>query len=150
MFFANPISGPGVYPAVVDMEFKNESMPRYSLKQILDMMNQPNILNTPFNTMLSVPSGLPGRIMTCMWNTYYFTNKTAQVQPRSGKVTLGPSAAGLRTDFFQGALQKASPDKVGSYFGVHGFSGCAQPVGYNTVGGQECEAAAKDVDPNTL
>jgi hypothetical protein len=147
--FANPISGPGIYPAVVDMLFSDESMPRYSLKQVLEMINQPYILNTPFNAVPSALPGLPGGIMTCMRNTYYFTNKTAQVQPRFGNVTLGPSAAAFRTGFFPGTLQKASPDMVGDYLGVHGFSGCAQLVGYNTVGGQDCEEAAKVVDPLT-
>jgi hypothetical protein len=131
------------------MQFRDESTPRYSVKQVLEMMNQPYILNTPFRIVLSALHNTPGGIMTCMRNTYFLTNKTAQVQPRFGNVTLGPSAVRFRTGFFPGTLQEASPDQVGNYMGVHGFSGCVQLVGYDIVGGQDCEAAAKAIDPIT-
>jgi hypothetical protein len=40
---------------------------------------------------------------------------------------------------------EASKDRSGVFEDVHGFGGCAQMVGYATIGGEECEAAARAV-----
>jgi hypothetical protein len=121
------------------MNFSPESQPKYTLQQLKQMINQPFILNTPFNAL---------SIKTCQRNTYFFNNPTAQVQFRSGNVAFGTASGS--PSVLPSALQKASADGVGSYFGVHGFSACAQTVGFNTVGGQDCEEAAESVYAEAL
>jgi hypothetical protein len=130
----NEVSGPGVYPRAVAMHFGSEPTPRYTFDQMREMVNQAFILGPPYNAL---------GIKTCQRNTYYFDNDTAQVQYRSGRVTFGPAGNGV--GLFLGTLQKASPDGSGEYKDVHGFGACAQLVGYGTIGGQDCEEAAKDV-----
>jgi len=130
----NEVSGPGLYPEAVDMSFTSESRPRYTLQQLKNMINQPFILNSPFNGLA---------ITTCQRNTYFFNNATTQVEWRSGNVTFGTAAS--RPGVSPGALQKAGGDGAGGYFGVQGFSACAQSVGFNTLGGQGCEEAARQV-----
>jgi hypothetical protein len=66
--------------------------------------------------------------------------------PRFGNVTMGPAADG-QTVQLTGTLQAASPDGSGVYSGVEGFSACAQNVGFNP---EDCDAAAKNVDPAAL
>jgi hypothetical protein len=134
----NEVSGPGIYPEAVDQHFSPEARPRYTLQQLKQMINQPFILNSPYNALA---------ITTCQRNTYYFNNATTQVQFRSGNVTFGTAAGGPNA--LPSTLQKASDDGAGDYFDVHGFSACAQQVGYNTVGGQECEAAARAVNSDS-
>jgi hypothetical protein len=132
----NVVSGPGVYPAAVAMHFSPEANPRHTLGQMREMVNQPFILGPPYNL---VPSEKP----VCQRNTYYFDNDTAQVQYRSGRVTFG--AAGNGVGVVSGTLEKASMDGSGDYEDVHGFGACLQLVGYGTIGGQDCEEAARDV-----
>jgi hypothetical protein len=69
------------------------------------------------------------------------------VQFRSGNVNLGTAVS---ANDLAATLMKASPDGVGNCFNVHGFSGCAQLVGYDTLDGQECENASRSVDPAAL
>lgn len=49
-----------------------------------------------------------------------------------------------------GTFKNASQDGYGHFDGVQGFSVCAQMVGYNTLLGQDCEEAARSVDPAAL
>lgn len=125
----NPISGPGVYPEVVDFSFVTEAESTYGAKAIKTLINQPLLL----------PSGL------CQRNTYYFTNATAEQVFRSGNVTFGPGAdgAGITT----GELMSASAGGVGIYGGVEGLGACAQLVGYNP---EDCDTAVANVDPASL
>jgi hypothetical protein len=132
--FANPVSGPGIYKEAVDMHFSSAPVPRYPIGLFKKAINQPYLLNFPLS-------------FRCQRNTYFFNNATAGVQFRSGNVTLGPAAS---ANDLAATLMKASPDGVGNYFDVHGFSGCAQLVGYDTLNGQECEQASRDVDPAAL
>lgn len=110
----NPVSGPGVYPEVIDTAFKNTSDPQYSLDFWKGVVNQPVILK----------GAMTGQ---CQQNSFFFNESTAGVQFRSGDVTLGPAASGV--DLTEGILQ-------GKYTGVHGFSACAQNVGFTA---QKCE-----------
>ncbi|EME88446.1 uncharacterized protein MYCFIDRAFT_88919 [Pseudocercospora fijiensis CIRAD86] len=125
----NPVSGPGVYPEAADFLFKTTSSPKYTAKGFKTMINLPIVL----------PSGL------CQRNTYYFNNATALPVFRNGQVTLGPGASG--TSPTSGVLQQASPDGSGVYENVDGYGACAQNVGNNP---QDCETAAKTVDPASL
>ncbi|KAF2711534.1 hypothetical protein K504DRAFT_465294, partial [Pleomassaria siparia CBS 279.74] len=140
----NQVSGPGVYPNAVDVHFSpvsNPALRKYTLAQLKHMINLPYILNSPFNRL---------SITRCQRNTYFVNNATAQVGFREGRVTFGP--AGQGPGVLPGTLQKASPDGVGNYNGVHGFSACAQLVGYNASGAvaQDCEDAARTVDRTAL
>ncbi|KAF2027952.1 hypothetical protein EK21DRAFT_114301 [Setomelanomma holmii] len=128
----NPVSGPGVYPEAFDLHFSPEPNPRYSIELFRKAINQPYLLNFP----------LSGK---CQRNTYYFDNATAEVQFRSGNATFGPAAS---ANGLTAAFMKTTPN--GDFFGVHGFSACAQLVGYDTLSGQDCEEAAKQVDPTAL
>lgn len=130
----NDISGPGIYIEAVDMHFSDEPSPKYSLNLLKKAINQPYLLN----------GLLTGR---CQRNTYFFNNDTAKVEFRSGRVTLGPAAS---PNTALATLEKAAADESGTYEGVHGFSACAQMVGYDTLGGQDCEEAARSVDPAAL
>jgi hypothetical protein len=125
----NPVSGPGVYPEAVDLQFKSETTSRYTAKTFKTLINQPNVL----------PSG------QCQRNTYYFNNATALPFFTNGQVTMGPGASG--SDPLSSALMKASPDGSGVYANEDGYSGCAQNVGNNP---QACDAAAASVDPASL
>ncbi|KAH7063835.1 hypothetical protein BKA63DRAFT_586884 [Paraphoma chrysanthemicola] len=124
--FPNLLSGPGIYEETVDMHFISEPKERYSIKLLKQAINQPYLLNFPLS-------------FRCQRNTYFFDNATSKYEFRSGNVTLGPAAS---ANVLAKTLMKASPDGVGNYYNVHGFSGCAQLVGYDTAGGQECEQAA--------
>lgn len=110
----NPISGPGVYPEAIDTAFRNTSDPRYSFDFWSGVVNQPLILK----------GAMTGQ---CQQNSYFFNESTADVQYRAGDVTLGPAASGV--GLTEGVLQ-------GKYVSVHGFSACAQTVGYTA---QKCE-----------
>ncbi|KAH7076208.1 hypothetical protein FB567DRAFT_504217 [Paraphoma chrysanthemicola] len=132
--FPNLLSGPGIYEEAVDMHFSPEPTEKYPIGLLKKAINQPYLLNFPLS-------------FRCQRNTYFLNNATAEIQFRSGNVTLGPAAS---ANILAKTLMKASQDGVGNYFGVHGFSVCAQLVGYDTVGGQECEQAARDVDPTAL
>ena len=110
----NPISGPGVYPEAMDTAFKNASEPRYSFDFWNSVVNQPVILKGVM-------------IGQCQQNSFFFNDSTAAVQFRAGNVTLGPAASGA--GLLKGVLQ-------GKYEDVHGFSACAQNVGFTA---QKCE-----------
>lgn len=112
----NPVSGPGVCSEAVDAAFVTAPQPRYFLEFLNGVINQPMILN-------GVMSGM------CQQNSYLLNESTAQVQFRSGNVTLGPAASGI--GITSGTLQ-------GKYTDVHGFSACAQSVGYTA---QKCDAS---------
>lgn len=60
----------------------------------------------------------------------------------------GPAAQGVGLLF--GTLKDGSKGGTGEYGGAVGFPVCAQIVGYNTIGGQECETAFRKVDPAAL
>lgn len=133
----NQISGPGIYPAAYDMHFTTQTgTPRHSLPQLKAMINQPFILNAPFNILGT---------KSCQRNTYYLNNATAEVEFRTGNVTFGKSASKPGV-IVSDTLQKASPDGVGNYYGVEGFSACTQLVGYNPVGGEDCAQAEADYE----
>jgi hypothetical protein len=123
----NPASGPGVYPEAFDLLFAQELKPRYSIELFRKAINLPYLLNAP----------LSGR---CERNTYFFNNATADVQYRSGNVTLGRAAS---ANGLIAPLLKTTPN--GNFIDVHGFSACAQVVGYNTLAGEDCEEAAEEV-----
>ncbi|KAF2126180.1 hypothetical protein P153DRAFT_255629, partial [Dothidotthia symphoricarpi CBS 119687] len=137
----NPASGPGAYVEAIDLSFTTvtEAQSKYSLTFLKSVINQPQLLN-------GILSG------KCQRNTYFLTNATAEVEFRSGNVTLGAAASGSTlglTAQTMGTLQKASPDGFGNYIGAGGFSGCAQVVGYNTTGplgpgtmGEDCDEAS--------
>lgn len=108
VFLGNELSGPGVYVEAIEIAFKNTSVPLYSLGFLSDVINQPLILK-------GVMTG------KCQQNSYFFNETTAQVQFRSGDVTLFPGASGI--GLTKGSLQ-------GEYTGMHGFSACAQNVGF--------------------
>lgn len=110
----NPVSGPGVYPEAVDTAFITAPQPRYSIEFLNGVINQPMILS-------GIMSGM------CQENSIFLNESTAQVQFRSGNVTLGPAASGI--SITSGTLQ-------GKYTDVHGFSACAQSVGFNA---QQCD-----------
>ena len=129
-FIPNPFSGPGVYPAAIDLLFHVKAgVQTYTDKTFKSLINQPNIL----------PSGL------CQRNQYYFTNDTALTKFVSGNVTLGPAASGYNV--FEGVLMQASEDGNGLYVGNEGFTGCAQNVGFSPEG---CKAAGMNLDPSAL
>ncbi|KAH7408705.1 hypothetical protein DE146DRAFT_605276 [Phaeosphaeria sp. MPI-PUGE-AT-0046c] len=135
---SNKLSGPGLYPAAVDMFFSpNSSAPPYTFDQMKAIVNQPYIRNS----LLEPPN-------RCQRNTWFMNNKTAQVQLREGRVVFGSAADGPK--LFSGTLKKGSPDELGTYPGAFGFTACAQLVGYDTLKGQDCEAAAMSVDPASL
>lgn len=125
----NPISGPGVYPEVVDLLFKSASTSKYTPKTFKALINQPIIL----------PSGM------CQRNAYYFNNATALPSLRNGQVTFGPGSDGVSAT--QSKLMQASPDGSGVYTNVDGYSACAQNVGNNP---ENCDQASANTDPNTL
>lgn len=110
----NPISGPGVYPEAMDTAFKHTSEPRYSFDFWSRVVNQPVILKGVM-------------IGQCQQNSFFFNESSAAVQFLSGNVTLGPAASGA--GILKGVLQ-------GKYEDVHGFSACAQNVGFTA---QKCE-----------
>ncbi|KAF1357683.1 hypothetical protein EJ07DRAFT_127528 [Lizonia empirigonia] len=114
----NPISGPGVYVEAVDATFVTAPQPHYSLEFLSSVINQPTILNGAMTGM-------------CQLNTYILHEGTAQVQFRSGNVTLGPATNGVGVT--SGMLQ-------GKYTDVHGFSACAQSVGYTA---QKCDGLTR-------
>ncbi|KAH3905401.1 hypothetical protein HBI56_207870 [Parastagonospora nodorum] len=128
----NSVSGPGVYSEAFDLHFSSEENPRYSTELFKRAINQPYLLNFP----------LGGK---CQRNTYFFNNATADIQFRSGNVTLGPAAS---ANGFRAALLKSTPN--GDFIGVHGLSACAQVVGYDTLSGEDCEEAARQVDSMAL
>lgn len=125
----NPVSGPGVTPSVMDLIFQNAATPKYTAKTFRALANQPIVL----------PSG------RCQRNAYYFNNATALPVFRNGQVTLGPGASGSKLTSSE--VQRASPDGSGVYRDVDGYSACAQNVGNMP---QECEEAARSVDPAAL
>ncbi|KAJ4354851.1 hypothetical protein N0V95_003461 [Ascochyta clinopodiicola] len=110
----NFLSGPGVYSEAVDMAFITAPTPRYTIDDLHSIIDQPTLLNGLMTGM-------------CQQNTHFLNEGTAQVQLRSGNVTLGPAASGA--GIVSGTLQ-------GQYTDVHGFSACAQLVGYTA---QKCE-----------
>lgn len=120
----NQVSGPGVYPAVSDIFFTPDANPRYTLDQYKTMINQPLLFNAPANTV---------SLNRCQRNYYFFDNVTAQVDFRKGNVTLGAAEGGSST------LAEASEDGAGGFFGVSGFTACAQLVGYEPIAGEQCE-----------
>jgi hypothetical protein len=121
------------------MDFKfndepNQASPKYSIDDWKKWLNQAYFLGSVGNLLTPL----------CIRNTFFFTNSTAQPTYRTGNVTLGPSA-GLNP--LTAYLQKASPNGVGFYPGVYGFSACAQIVGYGAVVpvGEKCEEAAEKI-----
>lgn len=114
----NPVSGPGVYVEAVDAAFLTAPQPRYSLDFLSSIINQPTILKGAMTGM-------------CQLNNYILHGGTAQVHFRSGNVTLGPAASGA--GIISGVLQ-------GKYTDVHGFSACAQSVGYTA---QKCDGLTR-------
>ncbi|KAF9691555.1 hypothetical protein EKO04_010338 [Ascochyta lentis] len=116
----NFLSGPGVYAEAVDVAFVTAPKPRYSIEVLNGIIDQPLLLNG---------------IMTgkCQQNSHFLNENTAQVQFRSGNVTLGPAASGA--GITSGTLQNKYPD-------VHGFSACAQLVGYTARKCEDFEGAA--------
>jgi hypothetical protein len=132
----NPISGPGVYPEVLDMQYSSTSgLQKTTAKLFKATLNQPSIL-----------AGVYLVTNTCQRNQQCFNNATGVMYPRVGNVTLGPAADGATVQT-TGVLQRASPDGSGVYSGLEGFSACAQNVGFNA---QDCDEAAKDIDPTAL
>lgn len=139
----NTVYGPGLYPPAVDFVFRPSPSPLpMSPPQMRKMVNQPYILGFPYNDE-------DLRTLTCQRNTYFTKRETADVQLREGKVIFGPGGQD-GVDSFSDTLMNGSKDGSGEYYGAIGFSACAQLVGYNTGYGQECEAAARDVDSAAL
>ncbi|CAO2651391.1 Nn.00g039610.m01.CDS01 [Neocucurbitaria sp. VM-36] len=142
----NPFSGPGIVIEAVDMLFSTSTSPTPdpSFKTMKAVINQPYLLKGRTGSATG----------KCQRNTYFFNNETAEVVFRSGRVILGPAASGdgVTSGVESGTLQKASEDGAGTYDGVYGFSACAQLVGYGglVATGEDCEAAARNVDPAAL
>jgi len=107
------------------------------------LINLPYILNQPIFYTFPFPLGKA----KCQRNTYFTNSNTAQVQNISGTVTFG-QAVNKDGILFQSELQKASPNGV--YQGAHGFRACAQLVGYKPFLYENCDVAAKAVDPDSL
>jgi hypothetical protein len=134
----NFVGGPGVYVEAVDMRFSTEPAPKYTERQMKAMINQPLFLNVPLSTPLA---------LRCQRNTYFLNNDTAQVTFRTGNVTFGPAAT---PNTLAETFVKAAADGAGGYNDVQGMSACAQVVGYNTLNGEDCETAARNVDKTAL
>jgi hypothetical protein len=133
----NPATGPGLYSAAFDLKFVDEpdqTSPKYSIGDWKKWLNQPYLQGSIGNL------GTP----LCVRSTTFLTNSTAQPTFRTGNVTLGPSA-GLNP--LTAHLQNASPDGLGFYQNVYGFSACGQVVGYGFVipTGERCGDAAEKV-----
>ncbi|KAF2773076.1 hypothetical protein EJ03DRAFT_324129 [Teratosphaeria nubilosa] len=132
----NPITGPGVYPEVLDFQYEAaDSFTTVTAKLFKVVLNQPVILYGAYF--------VAGQ---CQRMQYYFNNSTGAMLPRFGNVTLGPAADGLVVQL-TGTLQQASPDGSGFYSGLQGFSACAQNLNYNV---ESCDSAAMNVDPTSL
>ena len=115
----NPVSGPEVVPAVIDLDFLSATSPLYTPHTFHSLVNQPTILN---NGLL------------CQRNTYYFNQTFTNGVLRTGNVTLyGPAHAG------------AAPAQVDNrYVKAGGYSAAANMVGFNP---EACAVAAGKVDP---
>ncbi len=117
----NSFSGPGLEPAVFDLNFGSASAPQYTDRTFRSLINQPSILT---NTQ-------------CQRNTYYFNQTFSDPVMRTGTATLyGPLRAG--------ALPAALEDR---YERQGGYSASAIMVGFNV---EDCRTAAANVDPDTV
>lgn len=131
----NPLSGPGVYIEALDLAFGTTSAPKYTLKALKEMINQPLLTAGPLRL-----------IGDCLRMTYFLTNATAGVQLRNGNATFGPGASGV--NLLSSALQRSSADGASGVFtDVDGLSGCAQTVATLP---ESCEAARQNLDPAAL
>lgn len=72
MIVPNPVSGPGVEPAIYDLLFSTTNTPNYTAHTFHSILNQPIILD----------DGL------CLRNAYYFNESFADPIFRTGQVTL--------------------------------------------------------------
>lgn len=99
----NPVSGPGVTPAAIDLVFTTASTPIYSSHLFHTIINQPLILN----------NGM------CERNTYYFNGSFADPKYRTGDVTIYPLS-----------LPNQAP-LAAAYTNQGGYSANAELVGYN-------------------
>lgn len=120
----NPVSGPGVYPDLIDTLFSTPSKAGSTAKPFHQMLNFPIIL----------PTG------QCQRNTYYFNETFANPQLGRGNVTLYSPAlpASLTGGGSAGSKQ---------YDGVAAYAAVAEMVGYNP---EDCATASKNVDPKAL
>ncbi|ERF74214.1 hypothetical protein EPUS_03404 [Endocarpon pusillum Z07020] len=115
----NPLSGPGIAPAAVDLNFVSASEPQYTERTFRALINQPSILT---NTK-------------CQRNMYYFNQTFSDPVLRTGTATLyGPARGGV----LPAALDKR-------YEGQGGLSASSVTVGFNV---EDCEVAAANIDPN--
>lgn len=115
----NPLSGPGISPAAVDLDFVSASEPQYTERTFRALINQPSILTNP----------------KCQRNTYYFNQTFSDPVLRTGTATLYGPARG-------GALPAALDNR---YEGQGGFSASSVSVGFDV---EDCKVAAANVDPN--
>ena len=117
----NPISGPGVTPAAIDLDFIKATTPKYTAKTFHALVNQPQTLTNG----------------QCQRNTYYFNETFAAPVLRSGNATLyGPAHAGAVPAALDNRYEKQG-----------GYSVSAEMVGFNA---ESCESAAANVDPASL